>query len=154
MRTVPHGRDVTIELQPSLSLRFVRVLSLVLFSVESLGLHSHHLIIYTAMFMMFLCIRFIFNFHRLAFLTCFWTIRVYKKRVHHYKMGLTLEYECCLKQEADSSGKSMSLRLQAQAMPAESLPRRGKQPQVMVKSLKKGVFYKEEIELLALYRWL
>ncbi|OCS92376.1 hypothetical protein A6K76_06965 [Caryophanon latum] len=60
------------------------------------------------------------------------------KIVHHHKLGLTLEHECCLEQEADSCGKSMSLRLQAQAMPAESLPRRGKQPQVMVNSQQNG----------------
>ena len=54
--------------------------------------------------------------------------------VHHRKLGLTPEPTCCLEQEADSSGKSVSLRLQAQATPAESLPRREKQPHVMVKS--------------------
>ena len=34
--------------------------------------------------------------------------------VHHRKLGLTPEPTCCLEQEADSSGKSVSLRLQAQ----------------------------------------
>ena len=49
------------------------------------------------------------------------------------------------KHELETTGSS-----HARGKPASTW----KATQVMVKSLKKGVFYKEEIELLALYRWL
>ena len=40
-------------------------------------------------------------------------------KVHHYKIGLTLEYECCLKQEADYRLKPC---------PRKSTPSYGKEP--------------------------
>ena len=45
---------------------------------------------------------------------------------HRHKLVLT--HIRCLKQERDSCGESVSVRLQAQATPAESLPRCEKQP--------------------------